>query len=211
MSKTASKVSFDETRLKKACCGHFRSTGGLNTPDLRNLAYPALRERVKKLQRKDLLLHLCKEYVYSCNPEKQLKLFRDQAKIMKRIEKDPKYEDMRPYMKQIISHWLNNTCCEMCGVILEYGVLNPDRLDYTEYGIRDAIDHIHELEGTGINTFRGRLCMKCNTEEGKAKKKAQGDFDKHVEILSERLEIDPRAVRLYLYDTYHPACDMDVD
>jgi hypothetical protein len=195
-------VQINIDQIKNACCGKSLSQGGLNINDMQIVLKPHLGDNVFYLDKDQLIYHLCQ--IYPCETQKfSEKYYRDMAKIINTIETNPKYEDMRPNLQAILQHWTGQSCCQLCGLILEIES-NGQML-----GRQDAIDHIHQLEETGINSYRGRLCVKCNLQEGHAKKSSNGNFYAHVKILSDKLRIDPIIIYTYLYDTYHGSCPMD--
>jgi hypothetical protein len=88
--------------------------------------------------------------------------------------------------------------CELCQYDLELA----------GRAMRDAIDHLHKFPGGG-GPYRGRLCMGCNTEEGKMLKQAHmahpNDELKragaHVDLLCDRRELTRVVVVEYLART----------
>jgi hypothetical protein len=102
-----------------------------------------------------------------------------------------KYKNMKR-KTLIASDFLGTKNCHICDIQFH----TPRGL----HTVRDAIDHDHETENDMFKcSYRGRLCMKCNTTEGIALKvaKKQGIED-HSAIWANYRNVTPSVCRKYL-------------
>lgn len=82
--------------------------------------------------------------------------------VKRRIRECPRYKNMVPFASPIAYHFLATERCPICD-----REFNTPRKTHC---LKDAIDHDHNREHTDVCSYRGRLCLKCNTMEGIAKK-----------------------------------------
>ena len=84
---------------------------------------------------------------------------RSQGNYLKNIKQNTKYRNMRPDVDSIVDVIMRTTHCPSCNVQF----LSPGKTSQ----VSDAIDHDHDLEKGTRNCFRARLCVRCNTSEGR--------------------------------------------
>ena len=86
---------------------------------------------------------------------------RDASNFRKNIGKNSRYKNMRDKVGPIVEAIMGTESCPSCG--LQF--LSPRKTSQ----VCDAIDHDHEMEKGPENCFRARLCVRCNTSEGRFK------------------------------------------
>lgn len=84
---------------------------------------------------------------------------RDAINFRKNIRKNSRYKNMRGDVDRIVDVIVRTTHCPSCNVQF----LSPRKTSQ----VSDAIDHDHEMEKSSQNCFRARLCVRCNTSEGR--------------------------------------------
>lgn len=178
-----------DKKLKKACCGKNKSQGGLNLPEFREHAKRNGILNADRLSRTQLQ-ELCN---VDCGKEYSSENVRTRELIEKTIKNNPKYRDMVPDAAVIAFQFVNQDNCELCGAMFDIENSFGERQD-----IKDAIDHDHCLEKSGMNSYRGRLCQRCNTSEGISKKKSEPDVCCSPEIVGviSRVQLFPPSVEI---------------
>jgi hypothetical protein len=114
-----------------------------------------------------------------------------------------RYKNMKDFKTPIALDFIKTKKCHVCNI-----QFHTPRGNHT---IRDAIDHNHETENDMMTcSYRGRLCMKCNTTEGVALKvaKKKGLSD-HTEIWAKYRNITPSVCRKYLKRNIHTIINND--
>uniref|UniRef100_A0A6C0AC69 Recombination endonuclease VII n=1 Tax=viral metagenome TaxID=1070528 RepID=A0A6C0AC69_9ZZZZ len=100
------------------------------------------------------------------------------------------YKNIRPFATPVVKHFMSVKECPICC----RSFLTPNK----GHALKGAIDHDHDRENTNVCSYRGRLCLNCNTAEGRAKKKANGDSDIHIQKWAEMRNVTPRRCKNYL-------------
>lgn len=108
---------------------------------------------------------------------------RGERTIKKAIMRNPRYKNMRKYADKIAYNFVNTTECPLC----------ERRFDTPQgkHCYKDAIDHDHDLENSIKRcSYRGRLCINCNTAEGRAKARSKGERTQHIKFLGKMRKIE---------------------
>lgn len=94
---------------------------------------------------------------------KGFRVIRTLSEVKKTIKY--RYPENREFATPMAKRFVETEECPICRV-----AFNTPRKTHCR---KDAFDHDHDMEGTQFTTGRGRLCLKCNSTEGQAKKKAR--------------------------------------